>query len=91
MERAEIEAGLRYMFAGPLRGTQMQITPERIRAIGDGVAIEEASFILTGLRTPDGAEMGPVRGLCLGVYQKQGDQWFAAAVQCLVPPPAPGK
>jgi uncharacterized protein (TIGR02246 family) len=88
--RAEIEAGLRGMFAGPFKGTLMQITPECIRAISDGVAIEEASFILTGLRTPDGVEMGPLRGLCLGVYQKQGDQWFAAAVQCLVPPPAPG-
>jgi uncharacterized protein (TIGR02246 family) len=88
--RAEIEAGLRDMFAGPLKGTQMQITPEHIRVISDGVAIEEASFILTGFRTPAGVEMDPVRGLCLGVYLKHGDQWFAAAVQCLVPPPAPG-
>ena len=89
--RAEIEAGLRGMFAGALKGTQMQITPEHIRVISDGVAIEEASFVLTGLRTPAGVEMDPVRGLCLGVYQKHGDQWFAAAVQCFVPPPAPGK
>lgn len=89
--RAEIEAGLRDMFGGPLKGTQMQITPEHIRVISDGVAIEEASFVLTGLRTPTGVEMDAVRGLCLGVYQKHEDQWFAAAVQCLVPPSAPGK
>jgi uncharacterized protein (TIGR02246 family) len=89
--RAEIEAGLRDMFAGPLKGTQMQVTPEHIRVIGDGVAIEEASFVLTGLRTPAGVEIEAVGGVCLGVYQQHGDQWFAAAVQCLVPPPAPGQ
>jgi uncharacterized protein (TIGR02246 family) len=89
--RAEIEAGLLGMFGGALGGTQMQITPEHVRIVTEGVAIEEASFVLTGLRTPGGEEMDAVRGLCLGVYQKLGDQWFAAAVQCMVPPPAPGK
>ena len=79
------------MFAGALKGDAVQITPEHIRVISDGVAIEEASFVLTGLRTPAGVGMDPVRGLCLGVYQQHGDHWFAAAVQCLVPPPAPGQ
>ncbi len=88
--RAEIEAGLRGMFAGPLNGTEIQITPERIRIINDGVAIEEATFVLTGLKTPAGVEMDAVKGLCLGVYQQRGALWFAAAVQCLVPPPAAG-
>jgi hypothetical protein len=35
-------------------------------------------------------QAGDVKGLCLGVYQKQGQRWFAAAVQCFVPPPPPG-
>ncbi len=88
--RAEIEAGLRGLFAGPFNGTQIQITPERIRLISDGVAIEEATFVLTGLRTPAGVELDAVQGLCLGVYQNLGGQWFAAAVQCFAPPPSPG-
>jgi uncharacterized protein (TIGR02246 family) len=88
--RSEIEAGLRGMFAGPFKGTEIQITPHRIRIINDGVAIEEATFVLTGLKTPAGVEMEAVKGLCLGVYQQRGDQWFAAAVQCLVPPPTAG-
>ena len=46
---------------------------------------------MTGLKGPDGAELPPIDGLCLGIYQKQGQAWFAAAVQCLVPPPTPGK
>lgn len=87
--RPTIESGLREMLGGPMRGTQIQVTPERIRFIGDGIAIEEASFILSGLKTPMGREMDAVSGLCLGVYQKEGQLWFAAAVQCLVPPPAP--
>lgn len=89
--RTEIEAGLRGMFAGPFGSTQIQITPERIRFIGEGVAIEEATFVLTGLRTPAGVAMPAIRGLCLGVYQYQAGQWFAAAVQCFVPPPPPGQ
>jgi uncharacterized protein (TIGR02246 family) len=89
--RAEIEAGLRGLFAGPFKGTHIQITPERIRLISDGVAIEEATFVLTGLRTPAGVAMDAIQGLCLGVYQMLGSQWFAAAVQCFAPPPAAGK
>jgi uncharacterized protein (TIGR02246 family) len=36
-----------------------------------------------------GVAVPPINGLCLGVYRKEADQWFAVAVQCMVPPPAP--
>ena len=86
--RLEIEKGLQDSLAGPLKGTQIQITPERIRLFGETVAVEEATFLMTGLKAV-GFEVDAVKGLCLGVYQKQGPQWFAAAVQCMVPPPPP--
>jgi uncharacterized protein (TIGR02246 family) len=86
--RVEIEKGLQEMLAGPLKGTQIAITPEKIRILGDGIAVEEATFVMSGLKTPAGLQADPVKGLCLGVYQKQGQRWFAAAVQCMVPPPA---
>lgn len=88
--RPEIEKGLRDSLAGPLKGTQIAITPERIRLLGEAVAVEEATFLLSGLKTAAGVQAGDVKGLCLGVYQKQGQRWFAAAVQCFVPPPPPG-
>lgn len=87
--RLEIEKGLGELLAGPLKGTQIAITPERIRLLGETVAVEEATFLVSGLKTGTGAQAGDVKGLCLGVYQKQGQRWFAAAVQCMVPPPAP--
>lgn len=51
--------------------------------------MKEASFSLAGLKDPGGSDIPPVTGICLGVYQKQGDLWFAVAVQCMVPPPVP--
>ena len=89
--RLEIEKGLGALLAGPFKGTQIQITPERIRLLGVAVAVEEATFLVSGLKTAAGQQLDAVTGLCLGVYQKQGQQWFAAAVQCMVPPPPPGK
>lgn len=87
--RGEIAQGLREMLAGPLHGTQMALNPLRIRSLSLEVAVEEAAFTLTGLRGPDGLPMPPVAGLCLAVYQREGENWFAAAVQCMVPPPMP--
>jgi uncharacterized protein (TIGR02246 family) len=88
--RVEIEKGLADLLAGPWKGTQIAITPERIRLLGGAVAVEEATFVLSGLKMPSGSPVGDVKGVCLGVYQKQGQQWLAAAVQCMVPPPPPG-
>jgi uncharacterized protein (TIGR02246 family) len=85
--RLEIANGLREMFSGPFHGTRIAINPLHIRALSADVAVEEASFSLTGLKGPGGADLPPVAGLCSSVYQKQGGLWFAAAVQCMVPPP----
>jgi len=85
--RPEIADGLRELFAGPFKGTRLTITPLHIRALSSDVAVEEASFSFSGLKEPGGTDLPPMTGLCAGVYQKQGDLWFAAAVQCMVPPP----
>lgn len=85
--RLEIANGLKELFAGPFKGTRITITPLHIRALSSDVAVEEASFSVTGLKEPSGTDLPPVTGICIGVYQKQGHLWFAAAVQCMVPPP----
>jgi uncharacterized protein (TIGR02246 family) len=87
--RVEIAKGLKEQFAGPMKGTQLAITPLHIRSISSNVAVEEASFSVSGLKDPTGMPIPPISGLCLGVYQRTGGQWFAVAVQCMVPPPAP--
>lgn len=85
--RAEIAKGLSEQFAGPFKGTRMAVTPLHIQALCPEVAVEEASFVLTGLKNPAGIDLPPVSGFCLAVYRKEGKQWYAAAVQCMVPPP----
>ena len=87
--RLEIAKGLKEQFAGLMKGTRISIAPLHIRALSAEVAVEEASFSLTGLKGPGGSAVPPVNGFCLGIYQKQGNQWFAVAVQCMVPPPPP--
>jgi uncharacterized protein (TIGR02246 family) len=79
--RLEIEKGLAESFAGPMKGTQIKITPDVIQF----PAIEEASFVLTGLKMPDGSDVPALKGFCLAVYKKQQKEWFAVTVQCMVP------
>jgi uncharacterized protein (TIGR02246 family) len=83
--RLEIEKGLAESLAGPMKGTQIKITPDVIQFPADNVAIEEASFVLTGLKMPDGTPIPAIRGFCLAVYKKQQKEWFAVTVQCMVP------
>jgi uncharacterized protein (TIGR02246 family) len=87
--RAEIASSLKELFSGPFKGSQMALRPLRIRAIAAGVAVEEAAFSVTGIKDPGGATIPPVQGLCLAIYSKVAEQWFAEAVQCMVPPPLP--
>jgi uncharacterized protein (TIGR02246 family) len=87
--RLEIQNGLEEMLAGPMKATQMKLTPDVIRFPADNVAVEEASFIMTGLKMPDGKEVPPINGFCLAVYHKLNNEWFALSVQCMVPPPTP--
>jgi uncharacterized protein (TIGR02246 family) len=84
--RTEIAQGLREMFAGMMKGTQMEAVPLRIRSISTDVAIEEAAFTTTGVRGPDCAALPPIKGFCLAVYQRQGGTWLVQAIQCMVPP-----
>jgi uncharacterized protein (TIGR02246 family) len=83
--RLEIEKGLTESFSGPMKGTQIKITPNVIQFPADNVAIEEASFVLTGLKMPDGTAVPAIKGFCLAVYKKQQKEWFAVTVQCMVP------
>jgi len=88
--RAAIEKGLSELLAGPWKGARVAISTDAIRFLTPAIAVEEESFVVSGLKTDTGAELPPVKGLCLDILQKQGGLWFAAAVQCMVPPPTAG-
>ncbi|OFW12161.1 MAG: hypothetical protein A3H96_01425 [Acidobacteria bacterium RIFCSPLOWO2_02_FULL_67_36] len=88
--RAAIEQGLSELLAGPWKGARLAITTDAIRFLTRAIAVEEESFVVSGLRSDTGAELPPVKGLCVDILQKQGGLWFAAAVQCMVPPPTAG-
>lgn len=84
-----IEKGLAVSFAGPMKDVKIKLTPERFRFLKDDIVIENACFVLTGLKLPDGTEMPPMDGLCLVIYQFKDDNWYVAAAQCMLPPPPP--
>ena len=90
--RAEIVQGLREMLAGPLKGAKITLTTLKITPLTQTVAVEEESFSLSGLKSPEGQALPEVRGLCLATHQYLEQRWRAAAVQCLaLPAPAPNK
>jgi riboflavin synthase alpha subunit len=59
-----------------MKGTRMKITPQVIQFVTDHIAVEEASFVLTCLKMPDGTEVPAINGVCLAVYQKQEKEWY---------------
>ena len=89
--RVEIASGLRAILAGPMKGAKLSITSLKIRPLAPTIAVEEESFSVEGLKSPEGQPLPAVNGLCLVVYQQHEGQWLAAAVQCMVPaaPPPP--
>ena len=84
--RAAITGGLHELLSGPMRGARLSITTLQIRFLTPTIAIEEESFSVEGLSSPEGQPLPPAEGFCLVVHQRQEEQWLAAAVQCLVPP-----
>ena len=84
--RGEIAQGLKEMLAGAMKGARISIKSLKITPLAPTVAVEEEGFSISGLKTPDGQVIPDVHGLCLATHQLVDQQWFAAAVQCLVPP-----
>lgn len=87
--RAAIANGLTQLLSGPMKGTQLAIETISVRQLSPDIAVEEEAFTVSGLKSPDGTALPAAKGLCLAVYKKVGEEWLGAAVQCMVPPPAP--
>ncbi|HEY5545381.1 MAG TPA: SgcJ/EcaC family oxidoreductase [Gemmatimonadaceae bacterium] len=83
--RPAIEQGLREFLAGPMKGTRVSITVDSIRFITGEIAVEEDSFVVSGLTSADGAAVPSLNGRCMAVYRKQSNAWHASAIQCMVP------
>lgn len=88
--RPAIEQGLREFLAGPMKGTRVSITVDSIRFITGEIAVGEESFVVNGITSADGADVPPLKGRCTSVYRKQGNSWYAVAIQCMVPMSPPG-
>ncbi|HLF55680.1 MAG TPA: SgcJ/EcaC family oxidoreductase [Thermoanaerobaculia bacterium] len=87
--RTEIAKGLEELLGGPMKGSQLAIETLDIRQLSPDVAVEEEAFTISGLEAPDGTDLPAAKGLCLAVYKMVDGEWLGAAVQCMMPPPAP--
>lgn len=83
--RSEIASAFSAMLAGPAKGSRLAITVPRVRALSADVAVEESSFSMTGIADAAGKPAAPMTGGCLAIYRQTGGQWYAAAIQCMVP------
>jgi uncharacterized protein (TIGR02246 family) len=89
--RVAIEKGLEELLAGSWKGTRITLKTNAVRFLKPDVAVEDETFTVAGLKTPEGTELPAVEGPCLVVHQKRDGEWFAAAVQCGIPPEGPDK
>jgi uncharacterized protein (TIGR02246 family) len=87
--REAIEKGLGELLAGPWKGTRIALKTNALRFLKPDIAVEDETFTVTGLKSPEGTELPAVEGPCLVVHQKHAGEWSAAAVQCGIPPEGP--
>ena len=88
--RAAIEQQLGAQFAGPLKGAITSITPSKIQLIKPDVAIGDADVEVSGLKSPDGKAIPPVKARGTAVFVKQKGKWLFAATRGYVHLPPPG-
>jgi uncharacterized protein (TIGR02246 family) len=78
-------------FAGPWKGARITISVGAIQAVSAEVAVNEGSFEVSGLHTPDGKPAPPVKGHYLNTIVKKGGAWMLASNAAVAPAAAPAR
>jgi uncharacterized protein (TIGR02246 family) len=88
--KAEIEQKMGANLAGPFKGATQTITPTSIRFVKPDVAIGDADIEVTGMKSPDGKSLPPVKHKGSAVFTKQKGKWVFASAWAYVFLPPPG-
>jgi uncharacterized protein (TIGR02246 family) len=71
--------------------TALSLTIADVWFVSDTVALVDGGYGITGIRTPDGAEVPKRSGHLTAVLLKEQDQWWIAASRLMVPTTLPYK
>jgi uncharacterized protein (TIGR02246 family) len=77
--RAAIEEEFAAYFAGPFKGTSMTINAGRVQVVGAETAVNEGTYEVSGIMTPDGQPAPPVKGSYVNTVMNMDGVWLIAS------------
>ena len=83
--RAAIQENYTQGFGGPYAGTTIAIEMTAVRFLQPDVAVADGTYVITGAKGPDGAEMPALKGRWTNVNVKAGDHWLIASSRPMIP------
>ncbi len=89
--RSAIEKEFASNFAGPWKGAKITIHVGSTQPLGADVAVNEGSYEVTGIKTPDGKPAPAVTGRYLNTIVKKDGAWVLASNAAISPQPSPSK
>jgi uncharacterized protein (TIGR02246 family) len=89
--RGAIEKEFVSNFAGPWKGAKITINVGSTQPVGADIAVNEGTYEVTGLHTPDGKPAPPLKGSYLNTIVKKDGAWMLASNAAIAPPPPPTK
>lgn len=74
---------------GPFKQTHLQLSLADVWFINADVALVDGGYAISGIRTPDGAELPERRGRLTSVLIREDDKWWIAASRLMIPTELP--
>lgn len=78
------------LFEGVYKGTSLSLTTTSTQFLEPMVAVSNGTYLITGMKAADGAELPPVNGLFTTVSVKQDGNWVMHCSRPMMPLKAPG-
>jgi uncharacterized protein (TIGR02246 family) len=87
--RAAVEESYQQGFAGPYKGTTIDVDMTSVRFVQPDLAIADGTYTISGLEAAEGADVLPAAGMWMNVSVKVEGQWLIASSRPMVPLEAP--
>lgn len=87
--RAAVEEFYSQSFAGPFKGTTIDVEMTSVRFLTPDVALTDGTYEISGFKGPDGEDLGSVRGQFTGVNVKADDGWRIGCSRPMIPVATP--
>ena len=83
--RSAIEQRFQSVFEGAYKGAQVSIDVASVRHLRPEIALVDGDYEISGLKSPDGLPLGPVKGMYTNVWAKKDGRWMIHCLRSMVP------